>query len=244
MKAIFTILLLTFSFFVKSQGNDRDSLIREFNKLSDQIKIVEDALTHLSKESDSIYNLMVNKELKFNKKFNYSEYLKEYDSFKKKYKSYVNSADFPSIIPIDISDSRVIIGYGEKMHPILKNMRFHDGVDIPASKGEPVKSTTNGKVEIIKNDFGGFGNHIVIKNSQGIDLLYSHLDSIYVIEGQRIQLGEVIGTVGNSGSTTATGLHYEIRIKEETLNPLFTFSSGLSKEELKYIWGVKEQTID
>ncbi|MBK6265240.1 M23 family metallopeptidase [Marivirga sp. S37H4] len=247
MRIYFIILFLIISLSCNGQTNENDSLIKEYNKLSHEIDNIERILMELSRKDDSIYNLIRRKETRVNKinpDFNYSEYKAAYTLFIQKYQNYIKNGNFPSSIPVDISDMRQIIGYGEKIHPILISTRFHTGIDIPSPKGIQIKSTINGEVEAIKNDFGGFGKHIIIKNSQDIEILYAHLDSIYLKEGHKIKIGEVIGTVGSSGSTTATGLHYEIRVNDKHINPIFTFSESLSEEDLKYIWDVKEQSLD
>ena len=247
MRICFPILFLIFPFSCNGQTNENDSLIKEYRKLSLEIDSVERRIIELSRKDDSIYNLIRYEQArgnKINQDFNYTEYKNAYNLFTQNYQNYKNSGNFPSSIPVDIADKRLIIGYGDKTHPILKSMRFHKGIDIPAPKGTQIKATSGGTVVAVKSDFGGFGKHVIIKNLQDIETLYAHLDSVYLKEGQKVKIGEVIGTVGSSGSTTATGLHYEIRVNEKHINPIFTFSESLSEDDLKYIWDVNEQSLD
>lgn len=122
----------------------------------------------------------------------------------------VSSADY-----IRISDN-----FGYRMHPILKEVLFHDGIDISAPIGADVFTTGNG---IVQNTFIsdiGYGNRVVINHGNGYMTVYAHLDEILVEEGVYVNKGDVIGKVGNTGRSTGPHLHYEVLVNNRPVNPL------------------------
>ena len=97
----------------------------------------------------------------------------------------------------------------------IKTQGFHghNAVDIAARKGTPVVATAAGKVIVARSGSynGGYGNMIVIIHENNIQTLYSHLQDVYVSSGTVVTQGQVIGTVGNSGRSTGSHLHIEVR---------------------------------
>ena len=109
-------------------------------------------------------------------------------------------------------------GYGERLDPFVNDLTFHGGVDITADEGKTVRASRGGTVSYAaEND--GYGNLIVLKHELGYFTLYGHLSEIAVEQGQRMETGEALGTVGTSGKTTGPHLHFEIRKYDEQLNP-------------------------
>lgn len=108
---------------------------------------------------------------------------------------------------------------GYFMRPISGGVRSqgihgYNAVDLAASVGTPVYASASGTVIISKIGGGwngGYGNYIVIKHDNGTQTLYAHLSSNNVAVGQRVNQGEVIGAVGNTGKSTGAHLHFEIR---------------------------------
>ncbi len=141
---------------------------------------------------------------------------------------------YPSISPIKTSDFiEVSSPFGWRKHPIYKTQIFHDGVDISANLNTNVYSTIYGKVDKIMYSRFGYGNRIVIKNSQGFETLYAHLSkNIYVKKGQVVKKGQLIATSGNSGLSSGPHLHYEIRKNNELKDPLSYFYTYLTNELL------------
>ena len=122
----------------------------------------------------------------------------------------VSSADY-----IRISDN-----FGYRMHPILKEVLFHDGIDISAPIGADVFTTGNG---IVQNTFIsdiGYGNRVVINHGNGYMTVYAHLDEILVEEGVYVNKGDIIGKVGNTGRSTGPHLHYEVLVNNRPVNPV------------------------
>lgn len=141
-------------------------------------------------------------------------------------------ASIPAISPIsDKNLTRFASGYGYRIHPIYRTRKMHSGIDLTAPTGTSVHSTGDGK--IIKTGYtaGGYGKRIIIDHGFGYKTLYAHLNEIHVKEGQKVKRGEVIGTVGNTGRSTAPHLHYEVRKNNQTENPVNYYYNDLTPEQ-------------
>jgi murein DD-endopeptidase MepM/ murein hydrolase activator NlpD len=143
--------------------------------------------------------------------------------------------NIPSIRPIQMSTSdyylRMLSGYGMRKHPVHKVNKMHTGLDFPAPKGTPVVATGNGKVVRIRKERSGYGRSIIIDHGFGYQSLYAHMDKIDVKEGQEINRGQQIGTVGRTGTATAPHVHYEVRQNDKPINPIHYCMDGLTPEE-------------
>jgi len=110
--------------------------------------------------------------------------------------------------------------FGWRTHPLTKNKKFHNGLDLRAARRTEVRSTADGVVRYIqdKNE-GGFGRVIIIAHNYGFETLYGHLRFVDVKLGDVISKGQVIGKSGNSGKSDGPHLHYEVRYGGRILNP-------------------------
>lgn len=103
--------------------------------------------------------------------------------------------------------------------------RLHAGVDLAGSYGTPVYATADGV--IVHADWqSGYGRLIRIKHEFGIETRYAHLSQIRVKVGQRVSRGDRIGDMGNSGRSTGTHLHYEVRVGGKPINPMTYIKAG------------------
>jgi lipoprotein NlpD len=93
------------------------------------------------------------------------------------------------------------------------------GIDIAGSRGQPVKSTAEGRVVYAGNALRGYGNLIIIKHNDDYLSAYAHNDTMLVREQQEVKAGQQIATMGNTG-TSSVRLHFEIRYKGKSVNPL------------------------
>ena len=100
-----------------------------------------------------------------------------------------------------------------RMHPILKVMRPHTGIDIIAKKGTEVLATNSGVVSEIKENRSrsGYGTYILIDHQNGYSSFYAHLDKILIEEGQKVTRNQPIGHIGQTGLAMEPHLHFEIR---------------------------------
>ncbi|MCX7985535.1 MAG: M23 family metallopeptidase [Bacteroidales bacterium] len=96
---------------------------------------------------------------------------------------------------------------------------FHYGVDIKLYKGDPVCAAFDGIVRLTKYDRRGFGNVVVIRHPFGLETIYGHLSKTLVTPMQKVKAGDIIGLGGNSGRSTGSHLHFEIRYRGEPFDP-------------------------
>jgi murein DD-endopeptidase MepM/ murein hydrolase activator NlpD len=109
--------------------------------------------------------------------------------------------------------------YGPRTDPFTGAQRMHDGIDIVAPKGTPIKAPADGIVTFSGVD-PGLGNMVVIDHGYGMLTRYGHHNANLVREGQRVKRGDAISTVGTTGRSTGPHLHYEVRVNDVAINPL------------------------
>ena len=126
----------------------------------------------------------------------------------------------PAQFPLpDTYRDRISWGFNQKaIHPITKKETTHHGIDLPAPTGTPVFAAGDGKVMKARAE-DGWGQLIVLEHEDGYTTFYAHLDEIGVEAGAKVSRGEVIGKVGNTGQSTGSHLHFEVRRNGEHLNP-------------------------
>ena len=129
----------------------------------------------------------------------------------------------------------VTSSFGWRMHPILRFVRLHKGMDIGAAWGTPVYAVLDGTVQAAGRA-GGYGNFIKLQHGGGIGTGYGHLSRFAVSAGQRVRQGQVIGYVGSTGISTGPHLHWEVWRNGVAINPKsisFTSVAALSGDELR-----------
>ena len=114
--------------------------------------------------------------------------------------------------------------YGYRKNPVTGNEEFHRGVDIAVPTGTTVYAAHDGTVTAAAYD-SHYGNYVAIE-IDGYTTKYAHMDSISVGAGQTVEKGTIIGTTGNTGSSTGSHLHIECLYDGEYYNPLFYFDVG------------------
>ncbi|MEI6800042.1 MAG: M23 family metallopeptidase [Pseudomonadota bacterium] len=114
---------------------------------------------------------------------------------------------------------RFTSGFGGRNDPINGSARMHEGQDLAGDYGSAIYATADGTVTYAGWE-NGYGRLIKIRHIQGIETRYGHLSQIDVKVGQKISRGEKIGDMGNSGRSTGTHLHYEVRLSGKAVNPM------------------------
>nr|WP_240904496.1 M23 family metallopeptidase [Rhodobacter sp. SGA-6-6] len=117
------------------------------------------------------------------------------------------------------SSVRWTSGFGGRNDPLGRGYRKHEGQDLAGDYGTPIYATADGVV-IHAGWENGYGRLIKIQHAFGIETRYAHLSQIRVEVGQRVSRGDRIGDMGNSGRSTGTHLHYEVRIGGSAVNPV------------------------
>lgn len=103
--------------------------------------------------------------------------------------------------------------------------RVNDGLNIAALAGTPVRAAASGTVVYSGNEIGVFGGLVLVDHGSGWVTAYGHLGSLSVTRGERVDAGQAIGSVGETGHVTQPQLHFEIRKDRKPLDPLTRLSS-------------------
>jgi murein DD-endopeptidase MepM/ murein hydrolase activator NlpD len=96
---------------------------------------------------------------------------------------------------------------------------FHTGIDLVEPFGSPVYAADDGIVALVGTSSSGYGRYVVIAHSGGLDTLYGHLSTSLVKVGQQVIQGQTIGLEGSTGNSTGPHLHFELRIKQQPIDP-------------------------
>ncbi|MDR2575006.1 MAG: M23 family metallopeptidase [Treponema sp.] len=127
--------------------------------------------------------------------------------------------EIPSIWPIKNGLGHVSMYFGQNINPFSGQYYIHKGIDISTYRsGDPIVATADGQVVTIEYT-EDFGNYVIIRHKHGYYTRYAHMLSSRVRLGQRVQQGEVIGYIGNTGLSTGPHLHYEIHIGSDVVDP-------------------------
>jgi murein DD-endopeptidase MepM/ murein hydrolase activator NlpD len=100
-----------------------------------------------------------------------------------------------------------------------RGITIHDGIDIAAPEGAPIRAIAAGEV-IYSDQLRGYGNLIIMRHADGFVSVYAHNQMNFVREGQTVSRGEIIATVGSTGRVTGPHLHFEIRKDNVPQDPL------------------------
>ncbi len=129
-------------------------------------------------------------------------------------------AAFRVPLGMPVKDSvRFTSGFGGRNDPLGRGYRQHEGQDLAGDYGTPIFATADGVVTYAGWE-NGYGRLIKVQHAFGIETRYAHLSQIRVDVGQRVSRGDRIGDMGNSGRSTGTHLHYEVRIGGGAVNPM------------------------
>lgn len=128
----------------------------------------------------------------------------------------------PSILPLPGDQFVLTAPFGNRLHPFTRQPDFHNGLDLAAPTGTPIKAaaegivTFSGRVPLRQNvAWWRYGNVVVINHANHFLSIYAHCNEVKVKAGQKVQQGDVIATVGSTGWSTNSHLHYEIRTDME-----------------------------
>jgi len=141
-------------------------------------------------------------------------------------------ASIPAVQPIANDDlTQTASGFGWRMHPIHKIMKFHAGMDFTAKPGVPIHSTGDGVVTYAEYGTNGYGMHVIVDHGFGYQTLYAHMSRMEVRKGQRVKRGDVLGLVGNTGLSVGPHLHYEVHKGSQPVDPANYYFNDLTPEE-------------
>ena len=141
--------------------------------------------------------------------------------------SYINKTTKNSTIQVASGFMKPIQGqitspYGPRVHPIFNSRTFHTGIDIGGPNLGAIRASNSGKV-IYSGWYGGYGKVVILEhgivNGKSITTLYAHMNSIKVVNGQRVNKGDVLGYEGTTGYSTGPHCHFEVRVNGTHTNP-------------------------
>ena len=122
-----------------------------------------------------------------------------------------------------------------------RRYRMHKGTDIKVQIGDSIRAAWSGQVRIVGWDPRGYGYYVVIRHDNGLETIYGHLSRPLVDEYEKVPAGFVIGLGGNTGRSTGSHLHWEIRYLGEAIDPatFIDFTTGQLKNPNEYVIGIK-----
>jgi murein DD-endopeptidase MepM/ murein hydrolase activator NlpD len=99
-------------------------------------------------------------------------------------------------------------GFGVRIHPVTGERNSHNGQDLSAACGTPIKAVADGVVIFASRDVGGYGQYIVIDHGGGFHTGYGNQQAMHVTAGQQVRRGQHIADVGTEGTSTSCHLHF------------------------------------
>lgn len=120
--------------------------------------------------------------------------------------------------PIMPCEGEVSSEFGNRVHPVSGETKFHNGIDIAADEGTKIFACEEGITDIAAfNDYSG--KHVIISHEDGYTSSYSHMSYLLVTPGTKVKKGDVIGLVGSTGIATGPHLHFEIKKDGTCIDP-------------------------
>jgi len=152
------------------------------------------------------------------------------DSLSKKYDILLFERDSLELIldslplghPLD--SIRISENFGVRRHPITRLWKKHCGLDLAGTYRDTIYATGSGCIIKAKR-YRGYGRCVIIKHKGGYKSLYGHMNKVFVKWNDKIKDGDPIGTVGSTGFSTGTHLHYEISRGKKLTDPKYYLSS-------------------
>lgn len=154
----------------------------------------------------------------------------------------------PAIMPVkNVDIYRISSHFGQRTDPFYKVTKFHNGIDFSGPEGIGIYASGDGNVIKVERNKSGYGNNIIIDHGYGYKTRYAHLKDIKVKKGDKVKRGQEIGTMGNTGKSTAPHLHYEVLKNNKAVNPINFFFNDITPEEYDKILELSQypsQTMD
>ena len=226
----------------------KSELVSLQNDLKNQAKIIADTV----KEKNSILATTKNTEANYNALLKVRQAQKlafenEIAALENALKIVIDPNSIPTtgagVLKWPLDNVRVTQYFGNTsfatQNPSVYKGSGHNGIDLAASIGTPVKAAASGVVsQVINTNIAqkcGYGKWVVVKHANGLSTLYAHLSLPTAIKGSNVVAGEIIGYSGNTGYTTGPHLHFEVRRFTQPINPFVALN-------LKELVPVKKDT--
>lgn len=129
----------------------------------------------------------------------------------------------PTALPLS-QDFSITSGFGVRADPMTHQPSMHEGIDFVAPVGTPVLATADGKV--LRSGFSGaYGEMVDVLHADGFVSRYAHLSRRHVNEGDKVERGQLLGLLGNTGRSTGPHLHYEVMYQGQAMHPAKAFAA-------------------
>lgn len=198
--------------------NDLEAFLQQKQKGATHLSEVRDEYILLPTTKGFYFPLCINLKEGVDKKNSADEISLRYS---KAIVDSLRNSPYEFIYPIAPKNiTKMSSGFGPRIHPVFKVNRHHMGIDLVADIGTPVIAAARGEVIEVEEKNSGYGKKIIIQHPDGLSTLYAQLQSIAVKEGDRLQKGNMIGTVGSSGTSTGPHLHFEVRVEGKPKDPM------------------------
>ena len=120
---------------------------------------------------------------------------------------------------------KIVLSFGPHKNTKLNVVNFQSGIEIKADRGEPIRAVFDGQI-LYASWFKGYGNMIIIDHGDNYYTVYAHAEELFASKGDTIDMGDVVATVGDSGSMIGPSLHFEVRHHGKPVDPLKWIKKG------------------
>jgi murein DD-endopeptidase MepM/ murein hydrolase activator NlpD len=125
-----------------------------------------------------------------------------------------------------------------------RGRRFHNGIDLKVKVGDTIRAAFSGRIRVRRYNRGGYGYFLVLRHKDGVETIYGHLSKFLVASNQEVKAGQPIALGGNTGRSTGSHLHFEVRVVGNPINPakMFSFTDYMPLRKTYYV--VKDETFE
>lgn len=125
-----------------------------------------------------------------------------------------------------VGTAELTLDFGPKQTPVGTTI-YHSGIDLAAESGDDILAAIDGKVTSTGYDYDK-GNYVIIANDAGFEVEYNHCKDVYVESGDAVEAGQVVASVGSTGSSTGAHLHLEVRENGVAIDPKLYYGFGIN----------------
>jgi septal ring factor EnvC (AmiA/AmiB activator) len=116
-------------------------------------------------------------------------------------------------------EGTISANYGKYIEPHSGAANFRSGIEIKTHRGAPIRAVFSGKA-VFSDWLKGYGNVVILAHGNGYHSVYAHAEELFLSRGEPVKRGDVIATVGDTGSLSGTALYFEIRHHGNPVNPM------------------------
>ena len=128
--------------------------------------------------------------------------------------------DIPSTYTVDLSNFTMpTMGYTTSNYG-HRGRRMHHGIDLKVQIGDTIYAAFDGKIRVCEYERRGYGNYVVIRHPNGLETVYGHLSKFLVSDNDVVKSGDPIALGGNTGRSTGSHLHFELRFLGRSIDPI------------------------